>query len=132
MQTRDPLRRKTRGLFEWANAGAKQSFGGVDVAEPEDLRLIQQQSLECAAGASQSCFDISQAKIFAEGFGRKLADSFCRTQSSSFDQLHHSELSLIAENQTPIILEIENRVGMLRQGILGSQIKKLAGHPQMH
>src|SRR6266404_6223084 len=39
MQTRDPLRRKTRGLFEWANARAKQSFGGVDVAETKVLGL---------------------------------------------------------------------------------------------
>src|SRR6267143_2121195 len=114
MQTRDPLRRKTRGLFEWTNSGAKQRFGGVDVAEPEDLRLIQQQSLECAARASQSCFKISQAKIFAEGFGRKLPDSFCLTQSGSRNQLHHSKLALIAEDQPPIILEMENRMCMFR------------------
>ena len=60
-----------------------------------------------------------------------LDDSFCFMQSRSRDELHHSELSLIAKDEPPLVVEIEDRVRVLGHIVLRGQIKELACHAQM-
>src|SRR5207253_1531125 len=62
---------------------------------------------------------------------RKFANAFRLCEPRSRNEFHHAKLSLIAKYQTSIVVEIEDRVGVLRQFLLGRQVKKLAGHAQM-
>src|SRR5437899_7877692 len=53
-------------------------------------------------------------------------------QAFSRDKPHDSKLSLIAEDQTPFVVEIENSVRVFWQFIICVQIKKLARHAEMY
>jgi hypothetical protein len=49
VQTLDSACGKSRGSLEGIHSRAEQGFGGVDVAQTQNPRLIQQQRFQCAA-----------------------------------------------------------------------------------
>src|SRR5205807_1687479 len=105
---------------------------GVDISQAEDFCLIEQQRLQAALRTRQSVLQILKTEFIREGLGRKFANSFCAGDTRIRNQLDDSELSLIAEHQTTIVVEAEDGMSVSRQRFFRVEISEFARHPQMH
>lgn len=75
-----------------------EGFVGVDVAQPGEKRLVEQQRLELAMFFVQRGVKPLRSEVLAEGFGSEDAEEFLWV----YHEPHASELACIVEYQRPV------------------------------
>ncbi len=106
-------------------------FGGVDVAEAGDFRLIEQREFERLPGALKRVMERFVGELRAERFGREFPERPALLQFIASHEQHHAEVALIGEEQFLAVVEPETRVRVRFIYFIGSEVEKAPRHPQV-
>src|SRR2546423_4892784 len=98
MQARQATARKLCGCDEWINARDEESFGGVNVSQPRDLRLIQKHLFQSTPRTLECRPKIIGREFVRERLWSQSAQLFGCVQLGGFDYLHQTEMSLVGKD----------------------------------
>ncbi len=123
---RDAVSRYSR-----VDTGSEHCLGGVNVAEPADLGLIEQKLLERAARTGEDRSKIFERKLAGKWLGGEFRDLLRGMKSVGFDDLHQPEVPLIVKNEPLVFGKMKDGMGELGVSGSGRQKGKPTAHPQV-
>src|SRR5580698_10261320 len=119
MELRDACSGQSGGVRERMNAGREQNLIDVNIAQPGEERLIQQQRFDARLSFSET------RRKWSEAHFERLGPQLTYARIAPFDP---PELARIVVEQDAVV-EREDSIGVGRPGAAGEE---LPGHAEMH